>query len=144
MGSIKNEVRQIYRERLGKEFDEVKFNRLWKTTTQHVRRVTKGKYFNTSQEAKRHLLKQTNVLDYAYAMGGVRGKREQIIEEYIKPIIEERTKNFIDKWGNYEISGHRLNTYKKWYMEGKISKEEYYKKIDLFKQTNKKYNKVGS
>ena len=144
MRSPKNEVRQIYKERLGKDFDELKFSRLWKTTTQHVRRVTEGKYLNTSEEAKRHLLRQSNVLDYAYSMGGVRGNKKIIMELYIIPIIGERTKNFIDKWGNYEISGHKLKTWKKRYMEGKISKEEYYKKIDLFKETNKKYNKVGS
>ena len=144
MKSAKSETRRVYKERLGDAFDEKTFSRIWKTTTQHIRRITKGQFFETSEEAKRHLLQQDNILDYAYSIGGVRGQKETIMNEYVKPKVVQRTQNFIHKWGSYVIDGKKLTTWRKEYLEGRISKEEYYSKIEMFKKVNKKYNKVGS
>ena len=143
--SYKSELKKEYKRKQGDAFNDASFERLWKTTTQHIRRITEGKFLDTSKEAYLHLSRQGNsILDYAYEIGGVRGNKARIEEEFTKPLIIERTANFINKNGNVVIDGKRLKTWKNLYLQKKLTKEEFYDKINLFKQTNKKYLATGS
>ena len=140
----KQKARDYFRERQGTSFDEVSFNKLWKTTTQHIRRIGQG-LINTSTEAYYHLThKGESILDYTYSLGGARGRKKQIREYWHSRLTIQRTSNFIAKNGNKVVDGKRMKTWLKDFKEGKISKEEYYNKIELFKSTNKKYLAVGS
>lgn len=145
MQSEKSKTREYFRKVQGPSFDERAFNRLWKTTTQHIRRIT-GDAVNTSVEARYHLTRQggESVLDYAYSLGGVRGRKQEIKETFTRRLTLERTHNFINANGGKVVDGKRLSTWRNMFINGAITKEEYYNKIELFKKTNKKYLAVGS
>lgn len=148
MASLKSRTREEYRRKQGQAFNEKDFNRLWRTTTQHIRRIA-GNVVNPSVEAYYHLTKNgEDVLSYTYQQyansGGARGHKEDIQEYFKTKFTTERTANFISKHKNQNVGGHKLKTWLKYYQEGLISKEEYYSKIELFKTTNKKYLSTGS
>ena len=142
--SEKQKTREYYKNRQGTSFDEVSFNRLWKSTTQHIRRLGKG-IVNVSTEAFYHLTKTgESILDYTYSIGGARGRKEEIREHFRVKLTTDRTANFIAKNGNKIVDGKRMKTWLNEFKKGHITKEEYYNKIELFKSTNKKYLAVGS
>ena len=144
MASLKSKTRQEFMRKQGQAFNEKAFNRLWKTTTQHVRRIGQN-VVNPSTEAYYHLTgKGESILDYTYSIGGARGQKQTIQEHFRVKLTTDRTANFMIKNGNKVVDGKRLNTWLKDFKNGKISKDEFYSKIDLFKVTNKKYLSTGS
>lgn len=140
----RQKTRDYFRDRQGTSFDEVSFNRLWKSTTQHIRRLGKG-IVNVSYEAYYHLTnKGESILDYTYSVGGAKGRKEEIREHFKIKLTTNRTANFIAEHGNKIVDKKRMKTWLKEFQEGKITKDEYYNKIELFKSTNKKYLSQGS
>ena len=100
---------------------------------------------NVSTEAMYHLTRSgESVLDYAYSHGGVRGQKEEIRKQFRIKLTLNRTRNFMNKFGSAVVDEHRLKTWKKYFEQGKITKEEYYSKIESFKRLNKKYLSQGS
>ena len=125
-------------------FDEKAFNRLWKTTTQHIRRIG-GSDINASVEARYHLTQSgQSILDYTYSTGGARGRKGEIREYFVRKLTIDRTRNFIAYNGGKVVDGKRLRTWQKLFQDGRITKEEYYNKIELFKKTNQHYLAQGS
>lgn len=127
-------------------FDEKEFNRIWKSTTQRIRRIA-GNVVNPSTEAMYYFTRESeNVLSYIEQelKTGVRGRKKEVQEHFRVSLVINRTSNFMAKNGNKVVDGKRLKTWLRDYKNEKISKDEFYSKIDLFKSTNKKYLAVGS
>lgn len=156
--SYKQQAKEYFQQAQGKNFNLENFNRLWKTNVQHVRRIAKGadqeEMIDTAKEAYYHLTKPVDaysdrsILDVTYKLGGARGKKKEIVEEFLTGIVGVRTHNFRSKWGKTMIKWngeeHKINTWYKRMSEGKISKDNFYDIINTFKKTNPKYSGKGS
>lgn len=149
----KAKTRKYFKSVQGNNFNEKTFNRLWKTTTQHIRRVG-GSVTNPSLEARYHLtgMGRESILDLTYSIGGARGQKDFIRETFEKKLVDWRTQSFREKYGEIEQDGLTMNEWYNLYQSGvidervnrKVTREDFYNKIDLFRETNKKYNSTGS